>query len=253
MHQYHILKFTDQANLQQRDKTIILAISIAVLTIITSSTVIIFLREKPAPIDADNISFLALGDSYTIGEAVPQNDSWPFQLRDQALENDLNITKMDIIAKSGWTSHDLLENVSSTHFDTQYDIVALMIGVNDQFNGVSPEVYESNFTELLNFAATLTYEPQNVIVISIPDYSLSPAICSCAKVIIQQEIDALNQKNLQTSIQAGTRYVDVTRITRYEGLDPSMYADDDLHFSGKMYGLWVDEITNTIDNMVNIS
>lgn len=214
------------------------------------TTAYLIFREAPATIDPNNISFLALGDSYTIGESVPTSDSWPFQLRDLATNRDLNITKMDIIAKTGWTSHDLLQNVLTTQVNSTYDIVALLIGVNDQFQGILPEIYESNFTILLNFASSLTYGYQNVIIISIPDYSLSPAICGCAKIITQQEIDALNQINRHASSQMGTRYVDITRITRYEGLDSSMYADDQLHFSGKMYDLWAQEILETIETMV---
>ena len=237
--------------MNKRSKLVLSVIVIALVTGGTGITVILLSAEKTTPIDPNNISFLALGDSYTIGESVPSSDSWPFQLRDQAMNHDLNITKMDIIAKTGWTSHDLLQNISNTQFNTTYDIVALMIGVNDQFQGVTPDVYESNFTELLTIASSLTYGYHNVIIISIPDYSLSPAICGCAKVIIQQDIDALNQVNRQASTHTGTTYVDITRITRYEGLEPTMYAPDEIHFSGKMYDLWAQEILEKLEGIVS--
>ncbi len=236
--------------MNKQGKIIVSVILIGLVAGGLGSTVYLIFRETPATIDPNNISFLALGDSYTIGKSVPISDSWPFQLRDLAMNRDLNITKMDIIAKTGWTSHDLLQNVSNTQVNSTYDIVALLIGVNDQFQGVSPEIYESNFTDLLNFASSLTHGYQNVIIISIPDYSLSPTICGCAKVIIQQDIDALNQINRHASFHTGTRYVDITRITRYEGLDSTMYADDQLHFSGKMYDLWAEEILETLVTMV---
>jgi lysophospholipase L1-like esterase len=174
-------------------------------------------------------------------------------LKNQAASHNLNITKMDIIAQTGWTSHDLLLNVTNTSFNGTYDFVIILIGANDQFQGVSPEIYKSNLTELLIFASTLTHSVQNVIVISIPDYSVSPLICGRAKTVVREEINALNFRISQASSLVGTFYLDITDIVRMNADDLSMLADDQLHFSGKMYNLWVHEIFSLLQVIIGES
>jgi lysophospholipase L1-like esterase len=210
-----------------------------------------YISQRKIILDQNNISILALGDSYTTGESVTQNESWPFLLQDYAHQIGLNITAMRIIARTGWTSEDLVENVTNTNFSSLFDFVFILIGVNDQFQGVPVDEYENNINELIKFSIALTHDPSTVIFLSIPDYSLSPLIYGGIRSIIYQEIDTLNYRNRKLAKEYNVNYVDITKITREEGLDITMYAEDHLHFSSKMYNLWVNQILIKIEDIIN--
>lgn len=132
-----------------KKREIILLSAIFGSMIISGSVVLfIFLRSSndlSYTIDPDNVSILMLGDSYTEGESVPLNDSGPLQLKEQLIDHNITVGKLDIIAKTGWTSYDLLQNISNTSFNGTYDFVTLLIGVNDQFQGISAEECQTNF------------------------------------------------------------------------------------------------------------
>ena len=188
------------------------------------------------------VRFLALGDSYTIGQSVPEEERWPEQLavilNEQGFE-----TQVNVIARTGWTTDDLLAAMSAQSLLKEYDMVSLLIGVNDQYRGGDPEDYRPRFRELLEQAITLAGgDPKNVIVLSIPDWEVTPFASQLSRSARLFSIDAFNKVNLEEAQTYGVRYVDITPISRRVPDDKSLLAPDELHPSGNMYALWVQEI-----------
>jgi lysophospholipase L1-like esterase len=194
-------------------------------------------------------SFLALGDSYTIGEAVPQNQSFPFQLAAKLSHADIKISSPEIIAVTGWTTDELIKAISEKNLQQKYDLVTLLIGVNNQYRGYSKEQYRVEFKELLQTALTFADgHKEQVIVISIPDWGVTPfarkSDRDAAK--ISSEIDAFNAVNKEEAMKAGVAYVDITPGSRKASGDLSLLAEDGLHPSGKMYEEWADALVSVI-------
>lgn len=195
---------------------------------------------------SDPIYFLALGDSYTIGASVSQTESWPYQLKESLQRAGFQVDSIDIIAQTGWTTRNLSNAISSAELQANYNLVSLLIGVNDQYGGYPISDYPLNFENLLKKAIELSGGDINkVIVLSIPDYGYTPFGKSNQSQISRQ-IDEYNQINKRISQQYNVFYVDITPISR-EGLsDPDLVANDGLHPSGKMYSLWVEMIMNGV-------
>lgn len=188
-------------------------------------------------------TFLALGDSYTIGEAVPQNERWPELLKHLLLEKGIDITHIDIIAKTGWTTDELLKAIEERNLQGKYTYVSLLIGVNNQYRGYDINVYKVEFERLLNIAIGYCEDKKNVIVLSIPDWGVMPFADGKDRAAIALEIDAYNVANKTITAQYGIAYVDVTEISRRVETDKSLVANDDLHPSGKMYALWAMQVS----------
>jgi lysophospholipase L1-like esterase len=185
-------------------------------------------------------TYLALGDSYTIGESVPQLQSFPYQLTNLLNEYFVKVTTPTIIATTGWTTDNLINAIaqSNLHGNT-YDLVTLLIGVNDQYQGLSQSNYRIKFAQVLHTAISFAKgDTSRVFVLSIPDYGVTPFATGRGK-LISPEIDQFNAINKDESLKAGVYYVDITPITKQVATDPSLVAADGLHPSGKMYGLWV--------------
>jgi lysophospholipase L1-like esterase len=194
----------------------------------------------PSP---NSLHYLALGDSYTIGESVRENERWPAQLVAALRERGLSIADADIIARTGWTTADLQRAIAQQYNGQTYDLVSLLIGVNDQFQGLSIEAYPARFKELLNFAITAAGgDPTHVIVVSIPDWGATPFAEGQDRAAIGAEIDAFNAVNREESVAAGVQYFDITPISRQAASDPGLVAGDGLHPSGEMYTRWVELI-----------
>ncbi len=195
--------------------------------------------------DADSpeqkpIRLLALGDSYTIGESVKQSESWPFLLLDSLKLNGISSDSPYVIAQTGWTTADLLDAVEAERLSTTFDWVILLIGVNDEFQGFSESEYRQGFQRLLKKALTLAAnQPSRVIVISIPDYSVTPFAATADRESIRKRLDAFNTINREAALEESTMYVDVTPYSRLASEDEALLAKDKLHPSGKMYQLWV--------------
>lgn len=204
-------------------------------------------REAALPAE---VRYLALGDSYTIGESVPEEERWPVQLG-RALEGrGAGAVEVRIIARTGWTTRDLLRAVDRQDPQGPYDLVSLQIGVNNQFQGRSQEAYREEFRELLERSAALAGgDSSRVLVLSIPDYSVTPFAENLNAGwqafgdadLIREEIDVFNQINQTESMDFGARYVDITPISRRAESEPDLIASDGLHPSSRMYGLWVEE------------
>jgi len=185
-----------------------------------------------------NIRYLALGDSYTIGESVDEAERWPNQLADFLKAGGLP-TEVAIIARTGWTTQELWDGIQAQKINPPYDLVSLLIGVNNQYRGYDINEYRTQFVFLLN--KSIEYaggNPKRVIVLSIPDWGVTPFAQGQNSEQIAEDIDAFNAVNHEETEKAGAYYVDVTPISREAVHDGSLIASDGLHPSGKMYVEW---------------
>lgn len=185
------------------------------------------------------LRFLALGDSYTIGQSVEEEDRWPNQLAKKLENFKIEVDEVDIIAQTGWTTSNLKNAISVEKPDSNYDMVALLIGVNNQFQGRSIEEYSVEFEELLVTAIALAKGDKNrVFVVSIPDYGYTP-FGAASQENISKALDKFNAVNEEITKRHKVDYHNITDISR-EGLDdPSLVASDKLHPSGQQYRQWV--------------
>ena len=195
--------------------------------------------------------YLALGDSYTIGQNVEENQRFPVQLAEKLNEAGLNVAKPTIVARTGWTTANLSQGIEDANLSGTYDLVTLLIGVNNQYQGRDTAEYRKQFRELLNKSVQFANDiEKRVIVISIPDYGVTPFGISNAQ-RIEAEIDIFNKINREETELKKAHYVYITSISRAAKNDPSLIAGDGLHPSGKMYGIWVQAIFSVANNILN--
>ncbi|MGB4776556.1 MAG: SGNH/GDSL hydrolase family protein [Daejeonella sp.] len=192
-------------------------------------------------VESGALTYLALGDSYTIGEAVEQQKSFPYQLTEQLKSKGLSIAAPKIIAKTGWTTDELQNAIKAENIKTDFDFVTLLIGVNNQYRGYSQTTYRKEFKELLQtaifFAGNNKY---HVFVVSIPDWGLTPFAAQNGRnaATVAQEINAFNAINKEETLALGISYTDITPASRNAAVDRELIAPDGLHPSGKMYLDW---------------
>lgn len=187
-------------------------------------------------------SFLSLGDSYTIGESVPERDRWSVQLAGLLRANNIDVADPDIIARTGWTTDELQAAIRTSGNRNQYDYVSLLIGVNNQYRGQSTETYRTEFRELLQTAVNYAQGKSNsVFVLSIPDWGRSPFAKERDKEKISREIDRFNGVAQEECKKAGIVFIDITPISRAAEGDPSQFANDGLHYSGKHMKQWAEK------------
>ncbi|MHA4845624.1 SGNH/GDSL hydrolase family protein [Flavitalea antarctica] len=209
-----------------------------------------------------SFTYLALGDSYTAGEGVQKPESFPFQVvsrlnqyaaeATEGQENDIRLMAPPvIIAQTGWTTSELSEGIRKADVKTKFDVVTLLIGVNNQYRGLSIDDYGKEFEQLatkaLDFAS---HDVSRVIVLSIPDWSATPFAAELDREKISLEIDRFNSLNRQISLRQGFHYVDITGSSRNALNDPSLVAGDQLHPSGKEYRKWCDKLVPIIAPIV---
>ncbi len=187
----------------------------------------------------DKITFLALGDSYTIGESVAENERWPNLLAEK-IEKEVGIlVEVTIIAKTGWTTNELIDAIAAADLADEYDMVALLIGVNNQYRGYDVRQYKKEFEQLLKQSIQFANnKKERVFVLSIPDYGVTPFAKDKNPKKIGAEIDQYNLKAQQICEKQEVAYLDITEISRKASSDQSLIADDGLHPSGKMYKMW---------------
>jgi lysophospholipase L1-like esterase len=187
--------------------------------------------------------FLALGDSYTIGESVSEPDRWPVQLAARLVERGVNVGSPLIIAQTGWTTDELAAAIAERKPRGTFELVTLLIGVNNQYRGRGLDEYRQEFRLLLEQAIRFAGgRAGRVIVASIPDWGVTPFAEGRDRSRIAAEIDRFNAVNREAAGNAGARYVDVTAISRLVPLEPDLVADDGLHPSGTMYRRWTERI-----------
>jgi lysophospholipase L1-like esterase len=190
----------------------------------------------------ESMSYLALGDSYTIGESVETSMNFPYQLVDSLNAKGKNFERPIIIARTGWRTDQLMDAINSTTLQKEYHLVTLLIGVNNEFQGKSLNQYEVDFRALCQKALELTgNKKQNLYVVSIPDYGYTPYGKS-NRSQISERINLFNAVNKRISDSLELNYVEITEVSR-KGLEQTdLVANDGLHPSDKMYSQWVASI-----------
>lgn len=187
----------------------------------------------------NSYTYLALGDSYTIGEQVPFAENYPNQLVQLLRKDGFDFHAPEIVARTGWTTDELQFGINNHLFRPTYDFVTLLIGVNNQYRGRSAEEYEAHFSELLEQAIAFAgYRKERVAVLSIPDWGITPFAAEKEQAKISQEIDLFNKVNRRVTTASGIHYIYITGLTREAQNDPSLLAADGLHPSGKEYKRW---------------
>lgn len=193
----------------------------------------------PHAVPDSPVRILALGDSYTIGEGVAPEERWPVQLAELLRQQGSSTKEPEIIARTGWTTGELQGALEDAELSPPYDLVTLLIGVNNQYRGYPLHEYRAQFAELLQ--AAIGYaggRAGRVLVLSIPDWGVTPYAEGRDRRRIASEIDAFNRVNQEETALAGTMYMDITPGSRRAGEDSELLAVDGLHPSGKMYAAW---------------
>jgi lysophospholipase L1-like esterase len=195
-------------------------------------------------------SYLALGDSYTIGESVPAQDNFPNQTIRLLKHSGYGFDSAEIIAKTGWTTDELQNKIDGYSFKP-HDFVSLLIGVNNQYRGQSVEDYKAGFENLLKHAIQFAgNKADHVIVLSIPDWGVTPFATGRDRKQIAREIDLYNAANTSISEQYRVHYIDITPWTREAINDPSLIAGDGLHPSAIEYKRWSGSLADKIKAII---
>ncbi len=186
-----------------------------------------------------NAKYIALGDSYTIGQSVQETQRFPAQTVQLLRNENINVRDPQYIATSGWTTANLISAINMENPAKDFDIVTLLIGVNDQYQRRDTTGYRTLFIEVLNKAVDFAGgRKAHVFVLSIPDYSVTPFVGEDDKARVSMQIDQFNAINKEVTLQNRISYIDITPSTRQAVSDPSLIANDGLHPSGKEYAVW---------------
>jgi lysophospholipase L1-like esterase len=208
---------------------------ISILVMSTAST-----QTKP-------LTYLALGDSYTIGESVPLEKNFPHQVVELLRKEKINIAAPAIIAKTGWTTDELQEQLTRVRLAVPFDFVTLLIGVNNQYRGRSEKEYAQQFEELLQQAIDYAGDKtDHVIVLSIPDWGVTPFAKGRNRNEIAKEIDEFNAINEKIAKKYKVHYINITPFTREAATDRTLVADDGLHPSAKDYSRWAEKVKDVM-------
>lgn len=190
-----------------------------------------------------SVSILCLGDSYTIGESVRIIDSFPYQLVQLLRKEGLHVQAPEIVAKTGWTSDELLEAMRAYSFCGKYSFVTLLIGVNNQYRGRPMAEFKTQFESLLQKAIIFTGGiSEKVIVLSIPDWSVTPFAEGRDREEISRGIDQFNEVIVELIGTTGANFVEITQGTREAQEDENLLAADKLHPSAKEYAKWAEKV-----------
>lgn len=210
------------------------------------SCIVVVVVGCAAGTDGAPMRILSLGDSYTIGESVDEADRWPNQLAVLLEAEGFGPVEVEIIARTGWTTSDLDAGIDAAGPEGPFDLVTLLIGVNNQFRGLDPEAYRMELAALLDRARGFSKGP--VVVVSIPDWGVTPFGGRYDRQQVALEIDEFNAIARSEAERVGAAWVYITPISRsdLEGL----VATDGLHPSGLQYGLWAEEILPIVVDLV---
>ncbi len=215
---------------------------------VTMMLMLISCQEKAEnQADTQPIQYLALGDSYTIGQSVDTSDRWPIQLDAKLKDEGFAVERTDIIAQTGWKTSDLLNAIEDTNLE-DYNLISLSIGVNNQFSGIPFEVYTYEFDELLGRIIDAAGSSR-VFIVSIPDYGVTPFGSNNSETIAQ-ELDEYNEYARLKCDTLNIPYINITEISRILGASEGALASDNLHPSGTQYALWVDEMIPTVRGLL---
>lgn len=209
-------------------------------------------NEQKLPDSSASITFLALGDSYTIGEGVPEAERWPNQLADSLRKMGAVIDTPLIIAKTGWTTDELSRGIDAAAPQGTYSIVSLLIGVNNQYRGRDTAEYRTQLKALMLRAIGFCGTPSRVLVVSIPDWGVTPFATGRNRESISRQIDAFNSIKGEVAAELGCPYFYITDLTRAAGFDNSLLAPDGLHPSGKLYAQWVERMLPAVKSILRL-
>jgi lysophospholipase L1-like esterase len=202
-------------------------------------------------VTAGGARMLALGDSYTIGEGVAETERWPVLLAERLRAEGIGVAAPRIIARTGWTTDELQAAIDRSKFAGPFDLVTLLIGVNDQFRGRSVDTYRGEFRKLLQRAVEFAgRSPGKVIVLSIPDWGVTPFAAERDGAAVGAEIDRFNAVNRAETKQAGAHYIEITEISRQARGDRKLIAGDGLHPSAAMYRRWAELVLPVAKNIL---
>lgn len=209
---------------------------------------LIILLNMQSPLFAQKkMSYLALGDSYTIGESVSVYENFPYQTVHLLRKNGMALHAPEIVAKTGWTTDELLKGMEQTPLLQEYDFVSLLIGVNNQYRGRPVETFSIEFEQLLMKAIVLAGgKKEHVFVISIPDWGATPFAEGRDRSKIAKEIDAFNLAKKSITIKNGIQFLEITEGSRAALNDTGLVAKDKLHPSAKEYAKWAQQLANAI-------
>lgn len=200
---------------------------------------------------AKNYQYLALGDSYTIGEGVPLHNSFPYITVQLLREKGWAFSAPEIIAKTGWTTGELIEQLNETKLLNQYDFATILIGVNNQYRGLSIDDYKREFTFLLQDALLyVDNKTKHLIVLSIPHWQLTPFAKGRDIETIEQEINVFNSVNKQIAEQAGVGYIDIAPGTKEVSLHTELVTADHLHYSAIEHTRWAKAIVDYLTKVL---
>lgn len=192
-------------------------------------------------------TYLALGDSYTIGEQVPIHHSFPYQAAKLLNKKSIDVADPVIIATTGWTTDELATSIQEHNIKDKFSFVSLLIGVNNQYRGRSVENYKLGFTQLLTQAIAFAGDnAQHVFVLSIPDWGVTPFAEGKNRNQVAMEIDAYNAACKEIAIAHKCHYIEITGSTRQHGQDKEYLAGDGLHPSGMEYAIWAEKLADVV-------
>ena len=195
----------------------------------------------------DSLRYLAMGDSYTVGRLMPPAESFPYLLVKKLNSKGIKTARPTLLAQNGWRTDELLSAVKNGHISYDYNFVTLLIGVNNHYQKKDIVVYQVEFKQLLDSAIAFAgRNAKHVIVLSIPDWGVTPFAALRNPPKIAAEIDAYNQLNKELTKQAGATYINITGLTRDVADEPGIMASDQLHYTGKMYGWWADKVASAV-------
>jgi lysophospholipase L1-like esterase len=196
-------------------------------------------------------SYLALGDSYTIGESVPLTENFPYQTVSRLRKAGIQIADPVIIAVTGWTTDELAVAIRERNIRETFSVVTLLIGVNNQYRGRSLDNYKEEFASLLNQAIVFANgHPRHVVVVSIPDWGVTPFAEGRDRAQIAREIDAYNGAAKEMALAHKCGWLDITDSTRANGHNPEYLAEDGLHPSGKEYAVWAERLAPVLEKIL---
>ena len=192
-------------------------------------------------------SYLALGDSYTIGEQVPIHDNFPYQAVQLLRKQNIDVADPVIIATTGWTTDELAASIHEHNLNETFSFVTLLIGVNNQYRGRGIDNYKLEFLQLLDQAIVFAKgNASHVFVVSIPDWGVTPFAEGRDRQQIAKEIDKYNAACKQIALEYKCQYVEITASTRANGQNKDYLAADGLHPSGKEYSVWAEKLAEMI-------
>ncbi|WP_037325512.1 SGNH/GDSL hydrolase family protein [Salinimicrobium terrae] len=208
--------------------------------------------ENITVVEEDALRYLALGDSYTIGESVNPEMRWPVKLAAKLRADGFEIEEPRIIATTGWTTQDLLRAMDAQLNNEEFDLVSVSIGVNNQYQGKSIDAYREDLYTIFERAILHSERgAEGVFAVSIPDYGVTPFGAARAEEI-GQEIDEFNEVFQEVAKEFNVNFFNITPISRKAADQPELIAEDNLHPSGEMYRQWVNLFYEEVKQMLPV-